>query len=145
MIVALGLIDLAQAKVRQRLQDDILAGRGGCEGTLGGSDSLITHHCRGNEWRESQRPVPADADCRGLADSASRRYARMRLVARRSRAPVGKPEIDGLLACVARLRQMREGTERMLEVPHGLAVGRGLSPLPPEYVRALSHTSARGA
>ena len=35
----------------------------------------------------------------------------------------GEPEIDGLLAGVARLRQMREGTERLLAVPHGLAVG----------------------
>ena len=34
-----------------------------------------------------------------------------------------QPEIDGLLTRVARLRQMREGTERLLKVPHGLTVG----------------------
>ena len=36
----------------------------------------------------------------------------------------GEPEVNGLLARVARLRQMREGTERLLEGPNGLAVGR---------------------
>jgi hypothetical protein len=36
----------------------------------------------------------------------------------------GKPEIDSLLACMALLWQMREGTQRLLEGPHGLAVGR---------------------
>src|SRR5262245_38257978 len=36
----------------------------------------------------------------------------------------GEPEIDSLLAGVALLRQMREGTERLLEIPPGLAVGR---------------------
>src|SRR4029450_4676581 len=33
-------------------------------------------------------------------------------------------EIDRLLACMALLWQMREGTQRLLEGPHGLAVGR---------------------
>ena len=36
----------------------------------------------------------------------------------------GKSEIDGLLTHVALLRQMREGTERLLEIPHGITVGR---------------------
>ena len=49
---------------------------------------------------------------------------------------------------VALLRQMREGAERLLEVPHGLAVGRprhGLLPACRQYARALSHTSPRRA
>ena len=33
-------------------------------------------------------------------------------------------EIDGLLACVTCLRQMWQGSERLLEIPHGLAMGR---------------------
>ena len=35
----------------------------------------------------------------------------------------GKSQIDGLLARVTCLWQMREGTERLLEVSHGLTVG----------------------
>jgi hypothetical protein len=34
----------------------------------------------------------------------------------------GEPEVDGLRKCVTRLWQMREGTERLLEIPHRLAV-----------------------
>ena len=47
------------------------------------------------------------------------------IVARgRQRGAHGESEIDGLLARVTRLRQMREGTERLLEVRDGLAVSR---------------------
>ena len=60
----------------------------------------------------------------------------------------GEPEIDGLLACVALLRQMREGTERLLEVPHGLAVGRprhGLLPRLPAVRQGLvPHLAPQG-
>src|SRR5215510_1654172 len=46
-------------------------------------------------------------------------------VARRNeRYAQGEPEINGLFTCIARLLQMREGTERLLKVPHGLTVGR---------------------
>src|SRR5262245_57675045 len=34
------------------------------------------------------------------------------------------PEVDGLLTCSALLRQMREGTQCLLKVPHSFAVGR---------------------
>ena len=40
-IVALGLVGYAEVLVRQRLQDDIPAGRGEREGTLGGGDGLV--------------------------------------------------------------------------------------------------------
>ena len=42
---------------------------------------------------------------------------------RSERRAQGKPEVDGLLTGLALLRQMREHTERLLEVPHRLAVG----------------------
>ena len=42
-IVALDLVGEAQLEVRQRLQDDTLAGCGEREGTLGGSEGLIIH------------------------------------------------------------------------------------------------------
>jgi hypothetical protein len=60
----------------------------------------------------------------------------------------GEPEIDGLLTRVAPLRQMREGTERLLEVPHGLAVGRprqGLLPrLPAVRQGPVPHRAPQG-
>ena len=40
-IVALGLVGEAEALVRQRLQDDLPAGRGEREGALGGGDGLV--------------------------------------------------------------------------------------------------------
>ena len=40
-IVALGLVGCAKVTVRQRLQDDIPAGRGEREGALGGSNGLV--------------------------------------------------------------------------------------------------------
>ena len=40
-IVALGLVGCAEALVRQRLQDDLPAGRGEREGALGGGDGLV--------------------------------------------------------------------------------------------------------
>jgi hypothetical protein len=43
---------------------------------------------------------------------------------RQERRAQSKPKVDGLLTCVACLRQMRQGIERLLEVSHSLAVGR---------------------
>ena len=40
-IVALGLVGEAEVVVRQRVQDDIPAGRGEREGALGGGDGLV--------------------------------------------------------------------------------------------------------
>ena len=70
-------------------------------------------------------------------------------VARRpERRAQGEPEVDGLLACVARLRQMREGRQRLLEVPHGLAVGRSrhvlLPRLPAVGHRFLPYLTSQG-
>ena len=65
---------------------------------------------------------------------------RLEVTGRQERRAQGKPEIDGLLDGVALLRQMREGTERLLEIPHGLAVGRprhGLLPRLPAVRQGL--------
>ena len=40
-IVTMGLVDSAQVEVRQRVQDDLPAGRGEREGTLGSGDGLV--------------------------------------------------------------------------------------------------------
>ena len=66
----------------------------------------------------------------------------------KERRAQGKPEIDGLFACVTLLWQMREGTERLLKVPHGLAVGRPrhglLSRLPAVRQGLVPHLSPQG-
>ena len=47
-----------------------------------------------------------------------------RMVAGRvERCPHGKPEVDGLLTGCATLRQMLEGSERLLEIKYGFVVG----------------------
>ena len=38
----------------------------------------------------------------------------------------GEAEVDGLLTCLTRLRQMLESAERLLEAPHGLTMRRAL-------------------
>ena len=70
-------------------------------------------------------------------------------VARRmERRAQGEPEVDGLLARGALLRQMLEGTERLLEVLHGLAVGRPrhglLSRLPAVRQGLVPHFAPQG-
>jgi hypothetical protein len=42
---------------------------------------------------------------------------------RQERRAQGEAEIDGLFACLVRLRQMREGPEGLLEGLHSLTVG----------------------
>jgi hypothetical protein len=41
-IITLGKVVLAEMLVRQRMQDDISAGRGERQGALGGSNGLVT-------------------------------------------------------------------------------------------------------
>jgi hypothetical protein len=65
-------------------------------------------------------------------------------VARRNeRTTQSESEIDGLLASMALFRQMRESLERLLEIPHGLVVGRlrhGFFPcLPAVYQRLIPY------
>ena len=65
-IVALGLVGYAEVLVRQRVQDDIPAGRGEREGALGGGDGLVIRaHEAEIDATERARPVPADAGRRG--------------------------------------------------------------------------------
>src|SRR5262249_53802550 len=67
---------------------------------------------------------------------------------RSERRVESKPQIDGLLACVALLRQMMQGAERLLKGLYGLAVGRprhGLLPGLPEVRQGLvPHFAAQG-
>ena len=79
---------------------------------------------------------------------AQRRQDTPEVARRQERRAQGEPEIDGLLARGALLWQMREGAERLLEVPHGLAVGRpphGLLPRLPAVRQGLvPHLAPQG-
>src|SRR5215472_9657182 len=75
------------------------------------------------KWRDRKRetcPSRRGSSRATARASASRRCARIPLVAgRHERRGEGKPEIDGLLARVTPLWQMREGAEWRLEKSHG--------------------------
>src|SRR3989442_596332 len=63
-----------------------------------------------------------------------------KIAGRTERRAQGESEIDGLRARVTLVWQMPEGTERLLEISHGLAVGRprhGLLPRLPAVVESL--------
>ena len=134
------------------MQDDIPAGRGEREGTLGGGDGLVirAHDVEMERQKDETCPSRRGSSRAAARASASRRHARIRPRSPdgQERRAQGEPEIDGLLARVALLRQMREGAERLLEVPHGLAVGRprhGLLPRLPAVRQGLvPHLAPQG-
>src|SRR5262245_36970141 len=73
----------------------------------------------------------------GLAQS---RQATPQIAERTERQLQGKSELDSLRTRVAMLWQMREGTERLLEIFHGFMVGRpchGLLPRLPTVRQGL--------
>jgi hypothetical protein len=151
-IVALELVGHAQGLVRQRLQDDIPAGRGEREGTLGGGDGLVirTHIAEmdGQKTRDLSQPtrvVEGRGEGFGLAQN---RQNTPRVARRKECRTQGEPEINGLLTCGALLWQVGKDAERLLVVPCRLAVGRpcqGLLPRLPKVCQGLSpHLAPQG-
>ena len=120
--------DEAEVVVRQRLQDDIPAGRGECQSALGGGDGLVmrAHKVETGDRKSETCPMPTWVveGCREGFRLAQVRSGYAQVARRQKRSALGESEIDRLLARVVRLRQMREGAERLLERPHGLSVGR---------------------
>ena len=112
-IVALGMVGDAEVVVRQRLQDDIPTGRGERQGALGGGDGLVIR-AHEEKWFDRKRETcpsrrgSSRAVGEGLGLAQLRQDA-PKVARRQERRAQGEPEIDGLLARVARLRQMREG------------------------------------
>jgi hypothetical protein len=127
-IVALELIGYAKVKVCQRVQDDIPPGRGEVEGALGERDGLVVPAPAVEMLRQKDRglsqPTRVVEDRREILGLTQSREDTPRVAGRKERRPQGEPEIDGLLAGVTRLWQMRQGIERLLEIPHGLTVRR---------------------
>src|SRR5439155_20207966 len=127
-IVALGMVSEAEALVGERLQDGLPAGRGERESTLGRGDGLVIRAHKvamdgeiDRDLAQPTRVVEGHREGFGLAQIS---HSTPKVTKRSERRAQGEPEIDGLLTCVALLWQMREGTERLLEGPHSLAVGR---------------------
>ena len=134
------------------MQDDVPAGRGERQGALGSGDGLVIRApvVEMDDKKTETCPSRRGSSRASARASASRRAARIRPKSPdgMERRAQGEPEIDGLLARVALLWQMREGTERLLEVPHSLAVGRprhGLLPGLPAVCQGLvPHLAPQG-
>jgi hypothetical protein len=127
MIVTLEPIGKAEEVVRQRLEDNLPTGDGERQGALAGGDGLVMRAhdievvCqKERDLSEPTRVIEGRREGFGLAQQCqdTAKVARWH-----ERIAQGEPQIDGLLARVTRLWQMREGTERLLEVSYGLAVG----------------------
>src|SRR5437764_15350129 len=107
--------------------DDVPTNRGERQGALGGGDGLVIRAhdvemgCQKNRnLSQPTRVVEGRRESLGLAQT---RQDTPKVARRLERRTQGEAEIDGLLARVALLRQMREGAERLLEVSHSLTVG----------------------
>ena len=151
-IVALGVVGYAEVVVRQRVQDDLPAGRGERKGALGSGDGLVIRAPEGEmdgqkdrDLSQPTRVVEGRREGLGLAQirQDTPRVARRRSAERRaSRRSMACSRVSRCL------RQMREGAERLLEVPHGLAVGRprhGLLPRLPAVRQGLvPHLTPQG-
>ena len=127
-IVALGLVGSAEVAVRQRLQDDLPAGRGEREGALAGGDGLVMRPTsvemerqKARDLSQPTRVVEGRREGLGLAQSrqdppqSPDGESAVRRASRRSMACSRVSRCSG---------RCWKGTECLLEVPHGLAVGR---------------------
>ena len=122
------MVGYAEVAVRQRLQDDLPAGRGERQGALAGGNGLVIRTPVSEKWTDRKRktcPSRRGSSSASARASASRsiRQDTPKVARRPERRAQGEPQVDGLLMCIARLRQMRQGAERLLEGLHGLAVG----------------------
>src|SRR5437870_1930387 len=105
-IVTLGLVGAAEGIVC--LQDNILASRGEREGALGSGNRLfmLTHLveivCQ-KEQDPSQPLRVGEGFSEGLGLTQTRQNT-LKIAEREERRAQGEAEIDGLLACVVRLR-----------------------------------------
>jgi hypothetical protein len=98
--------------------------------------------------RDLSQPTRLIEGCRESLGLVQICQSAPQVATRVERRAQGEPEIDGLLARVARLRQMRERTERLLEVSHSFVVSRprhGLLPcLPAIHQGLIPYLSSQG-
>jgi hypothetical protein len=134
-IVALGLVRDPEVEVRQRLEANIPAGGGECQGALGGDTSLVIHprvaeidRQGDGDLRQPTRIVEGYSQGFGLAQH---RQETLQITGQMERCAQSEPEIDGLLLGGLRRWQMRENAERRLEIRHDLAAGRSRQSLVP--------------
>jgi len=127
-IVALDVVGGTEIEVRQCVQDAITVSGGEREGVLGRRDALGIRANKGEtgglKEQDPPQPMPI-VEGRGEGFGLTQRRQDTLPVGRwHERREQGKVQIDGLLACVTRLRQMRQGTERLLDISHSLTIGR---------------------
>src|SRR5262249_26138320 len=109
--------------------DIIATGRGESEGTLASGEGLIIGTSGSENGREkaqdmSQSPRVVKGRGEGRSFTQMRPHTLLDTEPWAERRAQGKPEINGLLACSARLRQMRQGAECLLAGCHGLTISR---------------------
>src|SRR5215471_6212092 len=129
-IVALGVVGFAEAHVRQRLLADTPASRSEREGALSSGEGLVIiaheEEMEGHKLRDPSQPtrvIEGDSEGLGLAQICQDTPQVAGWLERRAH---GEPEVDGLLACVSYLWQMRESAQCLLKISHGLTIGRPL-------------------
>jgi hypothetical protein len=152
LIVTLELVDSAEVEVRQRVQGDLPAGRGKGEDALRSGASLsicapeVEMDCQ-KDRDPSQATRVVENRRQGLSFVQSRQDT-PKVDRGPERRAQGEPQIKGLLAHVARLRQMWEGAECLLEILCSLAVGgpryRLLSCLPAVRQGLVPHLAPQG-
>ena len=151
-IVAPGMVGEAERVVRQRLLDDLPAGRRERQDAFAGGDGLVIRARevgiagpRAQDLSQPTRVVEGRHEGLGLAQIP--RHA-SRVLERAEGYAQGEPEVDGLLEGVAPLRQVGERAERLLKGPCGLAGGRarhGLLPRLPAIRHGLvPHLAPQG-
>jgi hypothetical protein len=127
-IVALELVGYAEKEIRHPVQDTISIRRGKRKGIPGGGNGSVIrspaeglHEQTERDLYQPTRVVEGPRERFGITQSCKHAP----IVAERAERRVqGESEINGLLTCIARVWQMCEGTEGMLEILHSLAVGR---------------------
>ena len=105
----------------------MLVSRSECEGALDSRDALSirAHEDETGCLNEQDLPQPTRV-VKGHREDfglAQRRQDTPRVARWSERRIQGEAKINGLLLCVALLWQTREGTERLLDIPHSLMIG----------------------
>src|SRR4029453_7563104 len=128
LIVAQGVIDMAQAHLCLRQEGEVPEGGGEVKGALGGCE------CAGIVAHPQQRVRHLDGDVSQptlVVKGGSKRFgfaqvheALSVLSEHKEGGGEGVPQAESLLLCLTPIGQMLEGDQRLLKISYGLAVRR---------------------
>jgi hypothetical protein len=137
-------VDMPQVELRDDREANIPQGSGNRQGALARGEGTVRVACKRKMGEQKGRdPSQPGLIAQGLGKGFGFLQADedpFPLSQREERSAQVETEIDGLREGITRLRQTPEGTERLLEVLHGLAVGRachGLLPRLPAVRQGL--------